>query len=88
MAAAVTTPGVVVVLIALWTVAQAFRKGDVGLPGGPAQVHLVLERRGVGLPADGFWPLRAVLPVLLRAAVRLDHPQPGQVHLTSSNGRW
>ena len=54
-------------------------QAEFGVLCGRAQVHLVLERRGLDLPAGGFRPFRALLPVILCAAVRLDHAQPVQV---------
>jgi len=86
MAAGGVYAGVLVVLVALWTVFQAFRSRTRFSP--VAERKLLWFWSGVALLCviGGFRPLRAVLPIVLCAAVRLDHAEPFQV--LSSSSPW
>ena len=72
--------GILVVLLVAFAVAQSFRRENSPFAGSAKTVHLVLGRGGGRFAAAVVGPVCAgLLQDVLRPAVCVHHPQPGQI---------
>ena len=80
--------GILVVLVALWAIAQSLRRQNSVFP--------ETQRRFIWFWAVvlmvslllAYGTVRAVLPVFLHAAVFLHDPESDQIHYSCFPGRW